>query len=55
MLNIMDPLFNGMARIEMYRALLVPDLYPNQRPMLIHNWPADDREMYCGITKERGK
>lgn len=49
MLNIMDPLFNGMARVEMYRAQLVPELFPNQKPFRIENWSAEEREMYCGI------
>ena len=49
MLNIMDPLFNGLARVELYRAQLVPELYPNYKPFLVHNWTAEEREMYCGI------
>lgn len=49
MLNVMDPLFNGMARIEMYRAQLVPELYPNQRQFQLGNWSAEELEMYCGI------
>ena len=53
MLNIMDPLFNGLARVEMYRAQIIPDLFPNQKRMLIENWSAEDREMYCGIVERK--
>jgi len=49
----MDPLFNGLARVEMYRAQIIPDLFPNQKRMLIENWSADDREMYCGIVERK--
>ena len=52
MLNIMDPLFNGMGRIAMYRAQLVPDLFPNQRPFRVENWTDEEREMYCGIYRK---
>jgi hypothetical protein len=48
LLNIFDPLFNGLARVEFYRAQIIPDLFPNQKEMLIHNWSAQDREMFCG-------
>jgi len=46
--HIMDDTLNGMGRSEMYRALISPDLFPHEKPMLIYNWPAVDREMYCG-------
>lgn len=49
--NLMDALFNGTARSEMYRAQIFPELFPHERPMMIENWSAEDREMYCGITK----
>ena len=48
MLNIMDEVYNGMAGSEFYRAQVFPELYPHQKPMLIHNWSQQDREMYCG-------
>ena len=48
MRSIFDEDFNGMARSEMYRALLVPDLFPHENPMLLHNWPRQDLEMYVG-------
>jgi hypothetical protein len=46
--NIMDPVFNGMGRSEMYRACLFPDLFPHEKPMLLHQWPLEDLVMYCG-------
>ncbi|WP_016895800.1 hypothetical protein [Mycobacteroides abscessus] len=46
--NIFDGSFNGAARSEMYRAQVVPDLFPHERPMRIENWSSLDREMYCG-------
>jgi len=46
--NIFDAKFNGMGGSEMYRALIAPDLFPHEKPMLVDNWPAEDREMYCG-------
>ena len=46
--NLFDAKFNGMPRSEMYRAQLFPDLFPHEKPMLLENWPAEDREMYCG-------
>lgn len=52
MLNIWDPVFNGLARVGMYRSELTPELFPNQKQMLIHNWSAEEREMYCGIYRE---
>ncbi|AEJ94555.1 hypothetical protein PBI_ACHEBE_49 [Mycobacterium phage Achebe] len=47
-LDIFDGMFNGDDRTSMYRAQVFPELYPDEKPMLIHNWPAEDREMYCG-------
>lgn len=49
--NIFDGTFNGMARSELYRAQLVPDLFPHEPRMRIENWSDDDREAYCGIYK----
>lgn len=46
--NIFDGTFNGMPRSEMYRAQVTPELFPEERPMLIENWDAQDREAYCG-------
>lgn len=45
---IFDPLFNGMPRSEMYRAQVVPELFPHEKPMLIGNWPQEDLEMFVG-------
>lgn len=49
----MDSLFNGMGGSEMYRSQVVPDLFPYS-PMLIDNWTAQDREMYCGGIYTKG-
>lgn len=46
--GIFESAFNGSPRSEMYRALIAPDLFPNERPMRIENWSAQDREEYCG-------
>ncbi|WP_165614794.1 hypothetical protein [Mycobacteroides chelonae] len=54
MLNIFDPLFNGMPHSEMYRAEIVPDLFPHQPRMLVENWSQQDREMYCGGEYTKG-
>ncbi|MGW6624256.1 hypothetical protein ACWF99_23830 [Nocardia sp. NPDC055002] len=49
MLNIFDGTFNGMARSELYRAQIAPELFPHEKPMRIENWSAEEREAYCGI------
>ena len=56
-LNIFDSVFIGMGRSEFYRSLLTPDLFPHEKPMLIENWSAEDREAYCGgeFTPRRPK
>lgn len=46
--NIMDCAFNGIPRSEFYRAQVFPELFPHEKRMLIHNWPKQDREEYCG-------
>ena len=53
-LNIIDPVFNGMGRSEMYRALIFPNIFPHEKPMLIENWSKQDREMYCGGIFTKG-
>ncbi|QFG10419.1 hypothetical protein KIV65_gp49 [Mycobacterium phage Anthony] len=52
--NLFDGTFNGMAGSEMYRAQLVPDLFPKAKPMLVDNWSDEDREMYCGGQYVKG-
>lgn len=47
-LSIFDSSFNGMPRSEMYRALIFPDLFPHEKPMLIEGWTLQDRQEYCG-------
>ncbi|AEJ95082.1 hypothetical protein SEA_GRUUNAGA_55 [Mycobacterium phage Gruunaga] len=48
MIDLFDGGFNGAPRSEMYRAQVAPELFPNEKPMLIGNWPQDDLEMYVG-------
>ena len=52
--NIFDPVFNGMGRSELYRALITPELFPHDNPMLIENWSVQDREEYCGGIYTKG-
>lgn len=47
MLNIMDYEFNGPSS-ELYRAELMPELFPHQKRMRLENWPNQDLEMYVG-------
>ncbi|QHB38081.1 sigma-K factor [Mycobacterium phage Noelle] len=47
-LDIFDGMFNGDDGMAMYRAQVFPELYPDEKPMLIENWSAEDRELYCG-------
>lgn len=44
--NLLDSTFNGMPGSEMYRAQVFPELWPHEKPMLIHNWSDDDIEMF---------
>jgi len=46
--SILDEQFNGMGASEMYRAQLVPDVFPHQKRMLLENWPKQDLEMFVG-------
>ena len=48
-LNIMDAMFNGMGGSEFYRSQVFPELFPHEKPMIIDNWTAEEREMYCGV------
>jgi hypothetical protein len=43
-------LFEGELndRTDMYRAQVFPELYPNEKPMLVGNWSREDQEVYCG-------
>ncbi|WP_228798435.1 hypothetical protein [Nocardia cyriacigeorgica] len=45
-LNVFDPEFSGL---EMYRAWVMPELYPNQPQPRLENWSKEDLEMYCGV------
>ena len=48
MKTLFDSEFNGMPRSDMYRAEVIPDLFPRQKRMLIENWPQQDLDMYVG-------
>lgn len=37
-----------IARSDMYRSWVIPENYPEERPAIISNWSAEDREAYCG-------
>ena len=43
-------LFEGEIndRTDMYRAAVFPELYPDEKPMLVENWHEEDRAAYCG-------
>lgn len=49
--SVFDPTFNGMAASEYYRALVIPELYPNHETApqpIFKNWDPDELPMYCG-------
>ena len=46
--SIFDGAFNGMPGSEMYRAEVAPEMFPDQKRMMLENWSSDDLEMYCG-------
>jgi hypothetical protein len=43
-------LFEGSIndRTDMYRAQVFPELYPDEKPMLVENWHPEDREAFVG-------
>jgi hypothetical protein len=49
--SIFSPGLNGMPGIDMYRAWVVPDLFPDQKQPRLENWSAEDLEAFCGIYK----
>lgn len=46
--NIMDATFNHMPASEFYRALVFPELFPHEKPMMVENWSEEDQLMFCG-------
>ncbi|ASR77154.1 hypothetical protein KIV66_gp46 [Mycobacterium phage MyraDee] len=46
--SIFDGAFNGQPCSEMYRAQVVPELFPDQPRMRVENWPAEDRAYLVG-------
>ncbi|APQ42404.1 hypothetical protein PBI_BLUE_48 [Mycobacterium phage Blue] len=47
-MNIFDGQFGGMSGVDMYRAWVTPELYPNKKEALLSNWSQQDLEMYVG-------
>lgn len=47
--GVFDSGLNGMPGIQMYRAWVHPDIYPNERQPVLSNWSAEDKLSYCGI------
>jgi len=52
--HILDGVLNGMPRSGLYRAEAFPGVFPDEKPMLIHQWSDQDREMYCGGKFTKG-
>lgn len=46
--NLFDSTFNGIEHSEMYRAWVIPELFPDQPQPALSNWPAEDLAAYCG-------
>lgn len=44
-----------IPRGDLYRAEITPELYPEERPMILENWSPEDREMYCGGEYTRAR
>jgi hypothetical protein len=47
--SIFDSMFNSAARIDMYRAWVVPEMDPEQPQPVLSNWSVEELEAYCGI------
>ncbi|MGW3992189.1 hypothetical protein ACWEF6_01755 [Amycolatopsis sp. NPDC004772] len=43
-----------LVRQDLYRSYVMPELYPDERPAMVGNWSAEDREAYCGGEWTRG-
>ena len=54
MMNIFDPEFSSIVRSDMYRAFVMPELFPGERPARIDNWSAEDRAAWCGGEYAQG-
>jgi hypothetical protein len=46
--TLFDGMFSDIERAAMYKAQVFPELFPDERPFLLQNWPAEDLEAYCG-------
>lgn len=49
--SIFDSGMNGLPRSEMYRAWVVPELFPKEQQPRLENWSDDDLEAYCGVYR----
>lgn len=47
-MNIFDGEFSSVTRVDMYRAQITPELYPDERPMMLGNWDPEDLAAFCG-------
>lgn len=48
MSNIFDPELSSLAAADTYRAAVMPELYPDARPMRVDLWHPEDRAAFCG-------
>jgi hypothetical protein len=46
--TIFDPEFSDIERAALYKAAVCPELFPDEKPMLVDNWAREDLEAYCG-------
>lgn len=46
--TLFDGMFSDIERASMYKAQVFPELFPEEKPMMLHNWPAEDLEAYVG-------
>jgi hypothetical protein len=37
-----------IARTEMYQGQVLPELFPDERPMRVEQWDPEDQVAYCG-------
>lgn len=48
MSNIFDPELSSLVAADTYRAAVMPELYPDARPMRVDLWHPEDRAAFCG-------
>lgn len=52
--TLSDENFSDIERAALYKAQVFPELFPDEKPMMLENWHSDDREAYCGGTYTPG-